>query len=212
VNSFGACTDANGDGILSNDRPSVGNPRAPLSSIALVADPNCVSIAPTTQFPTGYKDATGNSIDPSTAHFVQVPLGLTPGTPFSVGLSTFVAGNGGRNILTGPRLINFDMSVFKDFRVGERVTLDFRVEAYDLLNKANPGAPLGNVYSVGAQNVPALAFGQVIPSSTPARVSGLIPENSLDAFDAATGAPLFLSPKFMNTSSRHLQVALKLIF
>ncbi len=212
LNSFGACTDANGDGILSNDRPSVGNPRAPLSSIALVADPSCVSIAPTTQFPTGYKDATGNSIDPSTTHFVQVPLGRTPGTPFSVGSSTFVAGSAGRNILIGPRLINFDMSVFKDFRVGERVTLEFRVEAYDLLNKANPGAPLGNVYSVGAQDVPALAFGQVIPSSTPARVSGLIPENSLDAFDAASGAPLFLSAKFMNTSSRHLQMALKLIF
>src|SRR5258708_8507947 len=118
----------------------------------------------------------------SATHFVQVPVGRTRGTPFSVGSSTFVAGSAGRNILIGPRLINFDMSVFKDFRVGERVTLEFRVEAYDLLNKTNPAAPLGNVYSVGPQDVPALAFGQEIPSSTPARVSGLIPEYSLDPF------------------------------
>jgi hypothetical protein len=212
LNSFGACTDANGDGILSNDRPSVGNPLAPLNSVALVADPNCISIAPTAQFATGYKDAKGNPIDPSTAHFVQVPLGLAPGTPFRVGSSTFIAGNAGRNILIGPRLINLDISVLKNFRIHERATLQFRVEAYDLLNRANPGVPLGNVYSAGAQNVPALAFGSVVPSPTPARVSGLIPENSLDAFDARTGAPLFLSPAFMNTSSRRLQTALKLTF
>jgi hypothetical protein len=212
LNSFGACTDANGDGILSNDRPSIGNPLAPLNSVALVADPNCISIAPTAQFATGYKDAKGNPIDPSTAHFVQVPLGLAPGTPFTVGSSTFIAGNAGRNILIGPRLINLDISVLKNFRIHERATLQFRVEAYDLLNRANPGVPLGNVYSAGAQNVPALAFGSVVPSPTPARVSGLIPENSLDAFDARTGAPLFLSPAFMNTSSRRLQTALKLTF
>jgi Carboxypeptidase regulatory-like domain len=212
INSYGACTDANGDGTLSNDRPSLGNVSAPLNSVALVADPRCVSIAPTTQFPTGYKDASGNSIDPATAHFVQVPLGLTPGTPFTVGAKTFVAGNVGRNTLMGPRIINLDFSLLKNFHVGERASLQLRLEVYDLLNKANAGIPIGNVFSAGAQSAPALAFGSVAPSPTPARVTGLIPENTLDAFDAVSGGPLFLSQRFMNTSSRRIQAAVKFIF
>jgi hypothetical protein len=212
INSYGACIDANGDGILSNDRPSIGNLRAPLSSIALVADPRCVSIAPTAQFPTGYKDGSGNSIDPATAHFVQVPLGLTPGTPFTSGVNTFIAGNSGRNVLIGPRIINLDFSVLKNFHLQERQTLQLRLEVYDLLNKANPGIPIGNVFSAGAQAAPALAFGNVSPAPTPARVTGLIPENALDAFDASTGTQLFLSQRFMNTSSRRIQAAVKFIF
>ena len=212
INSYGACIDASGDGILSNDRPSLGNPSAPLDSVAFVADPRCVSIAPTAQFPTGYKDASGNSIDPATAHFVQVPLGLTPGTPFTSGSNTFIAGNVGRNTLIGSRIVNLDFSVMKNFHLREGKTLQLRLEAYDLLNKANPGMPIGNVFSAGAQAAPALAFGSVNPSPTPARVTGLIPENSLDAFDATTGAPLFLSQRFMNTSSRRIQAAVKFTF
>jgi hypothetical protein len=43
-------------------------------------------------------------------------------------------------------------------------------------------------------------------------VTGIIPENSLDAFDPATGQPLFLSRRFMNTSSRRLQTGMRFIF
>src|SRR3989442_372770 len=82
-------------------------------------------------------------IDPATAHFVQVPLGVKPGTTFRVGSASFIGGSAGRNILTGPRVAS---------------------------------------------------FGSVAPSVTPARVSGVIPENSLDATDPATGKSLFLKP------------------
>lgn len=219
LNSFGACTDANGDGVLTNDRPSIGGPSAPLDRIALVADPNCVSIAPTGAFPTGYMDVSGNSIDPSTAHFVQVPLGFSSGTQFTVGSTTFTAGNAGRNVLTGPRIVNVDFSVIKNIHIQEHRNLQFRIEAYDLLNRANPGAPIGNVYSIGAQPVPALAFGTVLPSPfggaaspTPARVSGVVPENSLDAFDSNDLASLFLSSRYVNASSRKIQAAVKFLF
>ncbi|HVH73266.1 MAG TPA: hypothetical protein VNB49_19455, partial [Candidatus Dormibacteraeota bacterium] len=83
LNSFGACSDASGDGILTNDRPSIGSISAPLDRIALVADPNCVSIAPGALSSTGYIDTQGQPIDPATAHFVQVPLGHKPGTSFT---------------------------------------------------------------------------------------------------------------------------------
>jgi hypothetical protein len=210
LNSYGACIDANGDGILSNDRPSVGNAAAPLNSVALIRDPSCIDLTK------GYKDLAGSPIDPAAAHFVQNPLGVTVSQPFTVSIGntteTFVAGNAGRNTLIGPYIVNLDLSLMKNFSLGERAVLQFRLEAYDLLNKANPGVPSGNVFSAAAQAVPALAFGGGSASSpTPSRVSGLIPENSLDAFDPAAAA-LFLSTRYMNTSSRRLQAALKFTF
>jgi hypothetical protein len=178
--------------------------------VALIRDPSCIDVAK------GYQDLAGDAIDPATAHFVQNPLGVTANQPFTVRvgstIETFIAGNAGRNTLVGPHIVNLDFSVLKTFRLRERAMLQFRLEAYDLLNKANPGAAIGNVFSAAAQAVPALAFGGGIPSApTPSRVSGLIPENSLDAFDPAGGA-LFLSTSHMNTSSRRLQAALKLTF
>jgi hypothetical protein len=211
--------DAAGDGILTNDRPSIGKASAPLDRVALVADPNCVSTAASALSPSGYIDTQGKPIDPSTAHFVQVPLGHAPGTPFGVGSATFIAGNAGRNILVGPSIVNLDFSTIKNFHPREHLTLQFRFEAYNVLNRPNAGAPIGNVFSANAQAVPALAFGTVLPSpfgaspaATPARISGMVPENSLDAFDSNTLSRLFLSRRFMNTSSRHIQASLKILF
>jgi hypothetical protein len=206
LNSFGACTDANGDGNLTNDRPSIGDPRAPLNSVALMKDPNCLDL---TQ---GYLDAFGKSIDPSTAHFVQVPLNARTGSSFTAGGAIFIAGNAGRNILRGPSSNQLDFSVHKNLHLTERLTLQLRMEAFDVLNSQNAGNSIGNPFIVDTEAAPALAFGTVLPAVTPARATGIIPENSLDAFDAATGQPLFLSRRFMSTSSRQLQAGVKLVF
>jgi hypothetical protein len=205
-NSFGACADASGDGNLTNDRPSIGNWKAPLNRIALIADPNCIDLSQ------GYKDASGNPIDPATAHFVQVPLGAKPGTVFAVGTESFVAGNARRNVLVGPGLTNLDLAISKEFALGERVRMQLRFEAYDLTNAHNPGSPIGDALSVATQAAPALAFTSGTAPITPARVTGVIPENSLDAIDGATGASLFGTTRFMNTSSRRMQAAVKLFF
>jgi hypothetical protein len=55
-------------------------------------------------------------------------------------------GSEGRNIMTGPPFRHFDCSLFKDFKIRERYTLQARFEAYNLTNTpnfANPGATLG---------------------------------------------------------------------
>jgi hypothetical protein len=52
-------------------------------------------------------------------------------------------GNTGRNILRGPGVINLDASVFRDFPLTERFTLQFRAEAFNVSNTPafnNPGA------------------------------------------------------------------------
>lgn len=51
-------------------------------------------------------------------------------------------GNTGRNILRGPGAVRLDASLFRQFRVTERVNLQFRAEAFNLPNHAqfnNPG-------------------------------------------------------------------------
>ncbi|MCI0621615.1 MAG: TonB-dependent receptor [Acidobacteria bacterium] len=58
----------------------------------------------------------------------------------------FTFGNAGRNILSGPRLANFDFSLFKNFVLRESVTVQFRSEVFNLMNSAHfgqPGATLG---------------------------------------------------------------------
>ncbi|MCI0402996.1 MAG: TonB-dependent receptor [Acidobacteria bacterium] len=199
---FGRCRDYNGDGRLTNDRPAISNPDAPKNSVALMADPFCQDLG------MGYVDLFGNPVDPATVRFVQIPLGFQPGDAFPCGSTTCVAGSAGRNILTGPGLANVDFAVYKNFRWGERYNLQFRWEIYNLFNRANPGNAIGNVYATDAQASPSFAFS---PRSTAASVTGVIPENAIDAFDL-NGQPIFLSEGSMNTGNRRMQFGLKFIF
>jgi hypothetical protein len=50
-------------------------------------------------------------------------------------LGTF--GNVQRGSLTGPGLVDFDTSLFKKFTINERWSLQFRTEAFNVLNQAN---------------------------------------------------------------------------
>ncbi|MBI3663552.1 MAG: TonB-dependent receptor [Acidobacteria bacterium] len=202
-NFLANCADPGGFGRASTARPAIGNPRAPLDSVALLKDANCTSTA------LGYADRNGATIAPSAAHFVQVPLGFRPGQTFTVGASTFIAGSAGRNSLVGPKIINWDFSLLKNFHWGEGKTIQFRWEVYDLLNRRNPGNPIGNVFATDAQPSPAFAFS---PRYTPAGVTGVIPENTIDARDPISGLGTFRSEKFMNASSRRMQFGLKFIF
>jgi hypothetical protein len=43
-------------------------------------------------------------------------------------------GNAGRNALNNPNRVNFDMAILKDFKIRERQTLEFRVEAFNIFN------------------------------------------------------------------------------
>jgi hypothetical protein len=59
----------------------------------------------------------------------------------------FTYGNASRTIpnVMGPRLINEDLALYKDFRVKERYTIDLRGEAFNLMNRADFGNPGTNV-------------------------------------------------------------------
>jgi hypothetical protein len=50
-------------------------------------------------------------------------------------------GNAGRNILTGPGYQNASVSLVKNTRVNERASVQFRAEAFNLLNRTNFNLP-----------------------------------------------------------------------
>jgi hypothetical protein len=54
-------------------------------------------------------------------------------------------GNLGRNTLTGPGIINLDLSLNKNTALSEEVNLSFRIEFFNILNRANLGIPNGNI-------------------------------------------------------------------
>ena len=80
-------------------------------------------------------DTLTNAGDP--VHFIKVGCFAypNPGT---------LRGTLGRNALIGPGVINFDSSLIKNTYVGERLNLQFRVEGFNILNRANFGPPTSN--------------------------------------------------------------------
>jgi hypothetical protein len=222
------CADANGDGSLGNDRPNIGNPKAPLNRVALIsaaADPLClptgtyiVNGLPTT-VTVAYVDLNGNPLTAAqvaNSHFIQRPLFVSAGAPSTVTFPTNAAaiaagyaGSAGRNSLVGPTTTNLDLSLFKNITFGERYTLQLRWEVYDVFNKANPGGFNGSPYISNASGAPAFAYSA---ARTGASITGGIPENTIDASNQVTAKSTFLSQSSMNTSSRRMQFGIRFIF
>ena len=223
------CADATGGGFVGNTRPLIGNPKAPLDSIALLDDVSCLNPA------LGYHDAFGSPIDPKTAHFVQVPLGglpvlapnpggkLGPVTlPTPTGMETFTPA--GRNILVGPKVTDLDLGLFRNIKLSERYTLQLRWEVYDVLNHANLGYFNGSPYVANAAGASAFAYSN---QRSGASITGGIPENAIDAVDGVCASPptmmacsvtgrktnnTFLSTSTMNTGNRRMQFGVRFIF
>ncbi len=58
-------------------------------------------------------------------------------------------GNSGRNILRGPGLMNIDVGLSRTFAIRERMRLQFRSEAFNLLNHPNLGLPGTSIGAAG---------------------------------------------------------------
>jgi hypothetical protein len=80
-------------------------------------------------------------------------------------------GNEVRNSIFGPHFRHVDLSLFKDFPVTERVTLQFRAEAFDISNTPNYYFPTAN--NPGNIQLGSSNFGQVVnydPNYTPRQI------------------------------------------
>lgn len=96
----------------------------------------------------------------------------------------------GRDTLTGPGLVNFDVALAKTFKIKDKLNAQFRAEGFNIFNHPNFGMPNLNLYTG-----PACSAGQTgncvgpgIPNPNAGRITSTV------------------------TTSRQLQFALKLIF
>ena len=83
----------------------------------------------------------GKLSDPTVDKWFDTSAFVTP--------AQFTYGNSGRNILYGPGRVNFDFSLFKEFRVTEGKRLQFRAEIFNVFN--TPQFDLPNA-AIGAAN------------------------------------------------------------
>ena len=79
-------------------------------------------------------------------------------------------GNAGRSVLRGPGLFNVDTSLFKRIPIREIVTLQFRAEAFNVLNRANFAYPNFVIFQGNSNNYSySDSAGQITSTATPSR-------------------------------------------
>jgi hypothetical protein len=128
------------------------------------------------------------------------------------GVNYIPLGNAGRNILTGPGLINFDFSVVKNTkipRISEAFNVQLRLDVFNLFNRANFNPPVSHMFIMDPT---ALVPGTV---AVPGPTGACTPPAGLNA-DPANGcnpnAGLLDGGDNTATLSRQMQVSIKFIW
>jgi len=111
---------------------------------------------------------------------------------FTVLDSEQVQGDLGRNILRGFGVVQFDFSLMRRFSIKDKGAIEFRAEAFNILNHPNFANPSGFNNFVGAPS-----FGQ---------------SQSMFGFGLSGGVPGLISPLFAIGGPRDLQLALRFEF
>ncbi|MGD0096051.1 MAG: carboxypeptidase regulatory-like domain-containing protein [Terracidiphilus sp.] len=139
--------DVNGDGI-SNDRPVIGNPKAPLQTYAF--DDSWFYGTSDGGLCEGselwYTNDPCHVVTPSQVHWIVPAYGTRPSDTV------------GRNNLIGPGYQTWDMSINRSFKLWEHATLDFRGELFNIFNHSN--FSVGNAgFSSGYSTLTSLIYG-----------------------------------------------------
>jgi Carboxypeptidase regulatory-like domain len=104
----------------------------------------------------------------------EEPAALSSGVtciPFSAvpGTCQNLLGNGGRNEIYGPGLVNLDFSLVKDIKIKEKTTIEFRGDIFNLFNHADFKPPVDNSVLFNSDGTLASNAGQLDATSEDAR-------------------------------------------
>ena len=152
--------------------PFVGNPSAAPSSVAITDIDACVFYARC-----GATSGVPNLRTSSTGFFLMSDLNKGTFTPVNPNDVRFILngpgaarrfnnpfGNVARNILQSDRIEVVDFSLFKTFKITERINLQYRLELYNALNHPVFGTPTTNVDSVIFNNFQETSGGRRVIS------------------------------------------------
>ncbi len=120
------------NGQIDTERPILSNAAAPVGSIGIyTTTTNSLGI---NSAPELVDYVTGAPVTRSQVHWIanNQYAALIAGTPYP---------GSGRNLLRGDSFNNVDFSVYKNTKFGERVTLRFEADAFNVLNRSYYGAP-----------------------------------------------------------------------
>jgi hypothetical protein len=87
-------------------------------------------------------------------------------TCFSVPSNPLMIGNLGRNQIVGPGLFDMDFSIFKNVKLTERISTQFRVEMFNVLNHPSFLPPLDNEALLNPNGSPGVSFPGVIDQTS----------------------------------------------
>ena len=94
---------------------------------------------------------------------------FAPNGVVAPGTCANLLGNGSKNDVYGPGLIDFDFSVVKDTHIGERVNVEFRAEMFNIFNRPNFNPPLVNNVIFNSDGSPNGTAGFLDSTSTTSR-------------------------------------------
>jgi hypothetical protein len=152
---------------LGSLRPFTGNPSAPVDSVAfsnaanavlrLFMNPDGTPLASATGFIIadrhGWREGRLQEARFIYNDYVVEQRARARGLPPDAFGRTYAAGRPfgdvGRNTLTGPGLANIDFALLKTTKLSEKVSLQFRAEAFNLFNHPNRTRPNGIVENAG---------------------------------------------------------------
>jgi hypothetical protein len=140
----------------------------------------------------------------SNPNVLSVPCTLTTTSTTATPIcapGTLTFGNVGRNSVYGPGFTNMDLALAKNTKISERLNLQIRVDAFDVLNHPNYGQPGVSGGFLAASLQPLVPV-----TSNPATSN---PGNQFTSF-STIGSTRF--PNGDSGSSRQLQFAVKLQF
>jgi hypothetical protein len=117
------------------------------------------SAPPVSGYPASRPNVVGNpNRGPHTVAQWIDPANFSP-VPIDPAMKTAPFGNAGRNIARGPDSVDFDVSAFKNLRINENLTFQFRAESFNVANHPNFGLPIADIRST--------SFSQIIAAAPP---------------------------------------------
>lgn len=121
----------------------------------------------------------GNVVRVNASAPVQIsgnPLGQWIANPGVLSSPGNAFGNTGRNAFVGPDFKNLDLAIIKNTKVTERITVQFRADAFDLFNHPNYGQPTpvngGASYLIFTPPTPPASFSTITSTRFPTGDSG----------------------------------------